>query len=1032
MLTAAISASVLAYFGPLADWNAQNPLLPGQRWMRSNLFVGVVLFVVVSVLLALITARGKSADTAEQGDPELVERSFSNRDRSLTDLRKRVRGIWVNQVLANSLEKRVPLRLGFATAPGALNGEVEVREKESRVLSVSSLEFVFDRDEAERRLLIVGRPGAGKTTQLLHLLEALLDAADADESAPVPVLLPLSEANWARIGTSVHSVLDWLGSEILKRYRVLDEQWLTANNSPLVLLLDGLDEIPDSGARDTCVQMLSRLNRYTFGMVVASRKAEYFQLRSRLHFDLAVEILPLTSGQIGRCLADAGPEAEGLRAACLKDRTLLKLFQDPLALVVAILAYRGRTPGPELLKGSASQRLDQLWEQYVTQMLDRRRFAKLERFGDRRFPPARTELWLRLMARVMSAHGRVEFDKRDLGPEWLPNSQVMGMVTVMATAWSLLVVAGGVMLLRHLDAGIAGTTVTAVSILLCLVAGWSGIGRRRTVRFPIWYTLLPTIYLFIAGLFVGFGVGVFYGQPGLAAGLIPLNLFGPVGILIALVLGRYSDPARDADAFRPNTGLDDVLKDAGAIIVLAVIPWVSLVVAHGPLASSHVAQQVLAISIGPGVIALWASASSILVSMAGRRVAVMWGYLSGQFPRPLGAFLAHVDERILMSPSSSGYQFLHVTLLDHLAGAAAGVRQPEDDDPGWLPASGPTVLDQVATLAAQEATTSGVKPAGTEHLLLGAFRQAGRSDPDVWALLGITGERLRRELDSLPGSETPALPVSPMTEQAERSLHRAEMEAAARGDRQVGVEHLVLSLLADRECHAAHLLRRLGVSSDRLVNALTYVRSGVSAYGLRGALLISAPDMSHRRDATSVIMVFRHRPDGAYGVVLNAPTSMLTGDGLPGSQDLAVDPKRIFSGGDQSPDRWICLGWLRADRDHPPWSYHVTGNVYTLEVGAEQFETVGEWFTKIRIFAGHVAWPSGQLERDLFSGATWLVGVARNEPFSRMPDDLYAKLARRSNVAYAWLDISARVGNPHAVAALRRLSSPESLVTGEE
>jgi predicted NACHT family NTPase len=159
-------------------------------------------------------------------------------------------------------------------------------------------------------LLIVGRPGAGKSTQLLHILEKLLEEAEDDPSPPVPVLLPLSAADWA-IRRSIGEALAWMASEIALRYGVPEKQasaWLTAAESPLVVLLDGLDEITDTGDRNACVQMLSRLRSdYTFCMVVASRKAEYFQLRSRLNFGLAVEILPLTADQVDQYLTEAGP-----------------------------------------------------------------------------------------------------------------------------------------------------------------------------------------------------------------------------------------------------------------------------------------------------------------------------------------------------------------------------------------------------------------------------------------------------------------------------------------------------------------------------------------------------------------------------------------------------------------------------------------------------------------------------------------------------------------------------------------------------
>jgi predicted NACHT family NTPase len=51
---------------------------------------------------------------------------------------------------------------------------------------------VFDR--AQGSLLILGAPGAGKTTTLLQLVTSLVQRAELDDRQPVPVVLSL--ATW--------------------------------------------------------------------------------------------------------------------------------------------------------------------------------------------------------------------------------------------------------------------------------------------------------------------------------------------------------------------------------------------------------------------------------------------------------------------------------------------------------------------------------------------------------------------------------------------------------------------------------------------------------------------------------------------------------------------------------------------------------------------------------------------------------------------------------------------------------------------
>ncbi|MBM2623127.1 YqgE/AlgH family protein [Actinoplanes sp. LDG1-06] len=1009
------------YFAPLGDWVAANPVLPGQKWMQSNLFLGCVLFVVAAVVVSLFTGR-----PAPIAAPELHEHRYDNRDRTLTELRHKVESIWIDDVLAHSLEKVVPLELGFARASGALRHNISVRKNGATLMPATSVADLFRLDEAERRLLVVGRPGAGKTTQLLHVLESLLEDAKGRPSAPVPVLLPLSAAKWSRIGGSVGLTLDWMAAEIAARYRVPVKQvtaWLTATESPLVVLLDGLDEIPDLTARDACTSMLSELrDSYTFGMVVASRKAEYFQLQSRLNFGLAVEILPLTSGEIDRYLADAGPPAAGLREACLADSTLITLFQDPLALVVAVLAYRGRAPGPEIQEGSAGERLDQLWRQYLTQMLHRRRDALTDHLGDPRFPPSRTEQWLRRIARGMRSDDRVEFRREYLSLLWLPRTQALGLSIVMATLWSLLLVAGAVFILLRLTNGHSTGTATlawivsALSAFFCLAAGLVSVARLGTVWFsPLALLAGAGMVLPIAAL-IGLMIEFVDDGPGLITGLILINSFGPVGV--GLVLAFVSDKDLDLglDGGRRGTKLV-LLGELGALVVIAAIPYASIALARGPLADSLFAQQAMAVCVGPSIIVGWAALCGGAVSWSSGPLARAWGAVSGAFPRPLAAFLDHANERILMRLSSNGYQFLHITLLDHLAG-----RTPERRTHRARPdAADRAVVDHVMHLATQ-ATSGNGTPVGTGQLLLGLLRHGGRPESDVWPKLGLTAERVRAELDRLATPPSPARsPGSPVTDRAARSLHRAEMDAAYRGDDQIRVDHVLRAILADSGSTAVRLLRRLDVDPDRLLDEIAYARAGVFPAGLAGALLIAAPDLSHRNEGAAVVMVVRHRADGADGLLLNKPTSRPAGDEFAVLSDDAFPRSMVFTGGEASPHLHKCLGRLRGGHHPPPWSYPVTGDIYTLDPDAADLGRAPEFFASVRVFAGHVTWSAGQLERDLASGTTWLVGTAGEQPFTAHPDDLYPLLSRRSNVADRWLEAAAATGNAHAAMALQRL-----------
>ena len=71
----------------------------------------------------------------------------------------------------------------------------------------------FDRDDIQGKLLILGEPGAGKTTELLSLTQDLIDRAIENEAAPIPVIFELS--SWKN-DQSIH---DWIIEKLCDIYK---------------------------------------------------------------------------------------------------------------------------------------------------------------------------------------------------------------------------------------------------------------------------------------------------------------------------------------------------------------------------------------------------------------------------------------------------------------------------------------------------------------------------------------------------------------------------------------------------------------------------------------------------------------------------------------------------------------------------------------------------------------------------------------------------------------------------------------------
>src|SRR5262249_6876322 len=107
-------------------------------------------------------------------------------------------------------------------------------------------------DQLNGKLLILGDPGAGKNTTLLQLTRDLLERAEAEDSFPIPIIFNLS--SWA---DERKPLAAWLIDQLGAKYQVpkrVSTEWITNDN--LILLLDGLDEVP-LAQREACVEAIN-------------------------------------------------------------------------------------------------------------------------------------------------------------------------------------------------------------------------------------------------------------------------------------------------------------------------------------------------------------------------------------------------------------------------------------------------------------------------------------------------------------------------------------------------------------------------------------------------------------------------------------------------------------------------------------------------------------------------------------------------------------------------------------------------------
>jgi ATP-dependent Clp protease ATP-binding subunit ClpC len=102
------------------------------------------------------------------------------------------------------------------------------------------------------------------------------------------------------------------------------------------------------------------------------------------------------------------------------------------------------------------------------------------------------------------------------------------------------------------------------------------------------------------------------------------------------------------------------------------------------------------------------------------------------------------------------------------------------------------------------------------HLLLGLLAEGEGKAARTLGSLGVTLAAARQEIENLVGThhDAPAPRIS-FTPRANHVLERAEQDSRARGEQQVGTEHLLSGLLDEDDGLALQTLTRLGIDLDR-------------------------------------------------------------------------------------------------------------------------------------------------------------------------------------------------------------------------
>jgi putative transcriptional regulator len=168
---------------------------------------------------------------------------------------------------------------------------------------------------------------------------------------------------------------------------------------------------------------------------------------------------------------------------------------------------------------------------------------------------------------------------------------------------------------------------------------------------------------------------------------------------------------------------------------------------------------------------------------------------------------------------------------------------------------------------------------------------------------------------------------------------------------------------------------------------------------VRGKLLVASPVLVDPNFLRTVVLIAAHDADGALGLVLNRPSTVVVRDVVAPLGDACHAFEQVYVGGPVQPGAVVVLAEFT---DPDLCAMPIDGALGLPHVTLDPDALAGG-VRRARAFAGHAGWGPGQLDAELAEEAWFVVDLDPEDPWINPGDRLWSAVLERRGGEYALL-----------------------------